>query len=261
MVINQFHSGSAVGDAITNQMLLIQDILRKEGYESEIYVEHIGEGLGNRLKKINSYKGQEDAILLVHHSMGFDCFEKIIGLPDKKVLIYHNITPERFFEDEGIKKYIRKGLAQLKEYKNHVMYSIADSNYNRKDMIRQGYDKVDVMPVQVSLNRFDHLEIVIEIKEKYQGSTNILFVGRVVQNKCQDDLIKCFSLYAKYFNANSRLFLAGDLGMEGYVAQLKELCREREVEDKVLFLGKVSERELKTYYELADIFLSMHRVG
>lgn len=51
MVINQFHSGSAVGDAITNQMLLIQDILRKEGYESEIYVEHIGEGLGNRLKR------------------------------------------------------------------------------------------------------------------------------------------------------------------------------------------------------------------
>lgn len=257
MVINQFHSGSAAGDAITNQMLLIQAILRKEGYESEIYVEHIGEGLGNRLKKINSYKGQEDAILLVHHSMGFDCFEKIIGLPDKKVLIYHNITPERFFEDEGIKKYIRKGLAQLKEYKNHVVYSIADSNYNRKDMIRQGYDKVDVMPVQVSLNRFDDLEIVKEIKEKYQSSTNILFVGRVVQNKCQDDLIKCFSLYAKYFDADSHLFLAGDLGMEGYVAQLKELCREREVEDKVLFLGKVSERELKTYYELADIFLSM----
>lgn len=257
MVINQFHSGSAAGDAITNQMLLIQDILRKEGYESEIYVEHIGEGLGNRLKKISSYKGQEDAILLVHHSMGFDCFEKIIGLPDKKVLIYHNITPERFFEDEGIKKYIRKGLAQLKEYRNHVVYSIADSNYNRKDMIRQGYDKVDVMPVQVSLNRFDNLEIVKEIKEKYQSSKNILFVGRVVPNKCQDDLIKCFSLYAKYFNANSRLFLAGDLGMEGYVAQLKELCREREVEDKVFFLGKVSERELKTYYELADIFLSM----
>ena len=257
MVINQFHSGSAMGDAITNQMLFIQDILRKEGYESEIYVEHIGEGLGNRLKKISSYKGQEDAILLVHHSMGFDCFEKIIGLPDKKVLIYHNITPERFFEDEGIKKYIRKGLAQLKEYKNHVVYSIAASNYNRKDMIRQGYDKVDVMPVQVSLNRFDNLEDVKEIKEKYQNGTNILFVGRVVPNKCQDDLIKCFSLYANYFNANSRLFLAGDLGMEGYVNQLKELCRERNVEDKVFFLGKVSERELKTYYELADIFLCM----
>ena len=31
MQINQFHSGNAVGDAITNQMFLIRDILRKNG--------------------------------------------------------------------------------------------------------------------------------------------------------------------------------------------------------------------------------------
>ena len=103
MKVNQFHSGMAVGDAITNQMLLLQKLLKKNGYDSEIYAEHIPPELKDRAKPIRNYKGNENDILLVHHSMGMDCFDHIVRLRDKKALIYHNITPERFFEDEGIK--------------------------------------------------------------------------------------------------------------------------------------------------------------
>ena len=45
MEINQFHSGTAVGDAITNQMLELQSLLKDRGYKSEIYAEYIAEGL------------------------------------------------------------------------------------------------------------------------------------------------------------------------------------------------------------------------
>src|SRR6202020_1650764 len=38
--VHQFHSGSAVGDAITNAMFLMQAQLRALGYESDIFVEH-----------------------------------------------------------------------------------------------------------------------------------------------------------------------------------------------------------------------------
>ena len=31
MEINQFHSGTAVGDAVTNQMLMICDLLKRQG--------------------------------------------------------------------------------------------------------------------------------------------------------------------------------------------------------------------------------------
>ena len=41
MQINQFHSGTAVGDAITNQMLALKKLLISKGYESEIYAEYI----------------------------------------------------------------------------------------------------------------------------------------------------------------------------------------------------------------------------
>ncbi len=257
MIINQFHSGTATGDAITNQMLFIQKVLIEEGYESNIYAEHIPAELSSKIKSIDKYKGNKENFMLVHHSMGFDAFDKIISLPDKKILVYHNITPEKFFDDEGIKHYIRKGHQQVKEYKDYMLSAIADSNYNRKELLTYGYHKVDVMPVQISLKRFDNMESDAFLLESYKNTKNILFVGRVVANKCQTDIVKIFYIYNKFFNSDSKLFLVGDLSFTPYVKEVKELIKNFELDNKVILTGKVSERELKTYYELADIFLCL----
>lgn len=257
MQINQFHSGTTVGDAITNMMLELQELLRAKGYESEIYAEYIDERLSDKIKPIGDYKGNGENLLFVHHSMGMNCFDKIIGLPDKRALIYHNITPEHFFEDEGTKRAIRKGLCQAKEYRKYVEYSIADSNFNRKELLGMGYEDVDVMPIQISLERFDRVSAKASVLENHEKYKNILFVGRVVPNKCQKDILHSFAVYNTYYNADSRLFLVGDDSMEGYVGELKEICKNYAIEDKVFFTGKVTEEELKAYYEMADLFLCM----
>ena len=62
--------------------------------------------------------------------MGIDCFDKIVQLSDRKVLIYHNITPERFFSDDGTKKYIRLGLHQVQEYKQYMNYQLRQKEEN-----------------------------------------------------------------------------------------------------------------------------------
>ncbi len=257
MQINQFHSGTTVGDAITNMMLELRELLISRGYESEIYAEYIDERLSDKIKPIQKYKGNKDGILFVHHSMGMNCFDKIIGLPDKKALIYHNITPEHFFEDEGLKKAIRQGLWQAKEYRRYVDYAIADSNYNRKELLGMGYENVDVMPIQISLDRFDHVQSEASVAKDHENYKNIIFVGRVVPNKCQKDILHAFAVYNNYYNEDSRLFIVGDDSMEGYINELKGICRDYAVESKVFFTGKVSEQELKAYYEMADLFLCM----
>lgn len=257
MKVNQFHDGTAVGDAVTNQMLLLQELLQSEGYDSEIYAEHIPSELSNRIISIKKYKGNEENILLVHHSMGFDLYDKITQLPDTKVLIYHNITPEKFFTDEFTRKYIRMGLQQAKDYKQYVKYVIADSNYNRKELYSMGHKNVDVMPIDISLSRFDNIKHDENIYNKYSETQNILFVGRIVPNKCQEDIVDAFNVYQKYFNENAKLILVGDTGFDTYVKYLKNKCEIYGISDKVDFLGKISENELKSCYEQADIFLCM----
>ena len=257
MNINQFHSGTAVGDAITNQMLLIRKILRDKGYHSDIYAEHIPKELENDILPIKKYTGDEKSILFVHHSMGFDGYEKIINLPDKKALIYHNITPERFFNDEWTKQYIRKGLKQAADYNNYVCYCMANSNFSRKELIQMGYKNVDVLPVQISLDRFDKTNTDLDIKKKLENKTNIIFVGRVVPNKRQDDIIQIFAVYNKYYNPDSHLYIIGDDGMQNYVEKLRVLIKKLDIETNCTLTGKVSEGALKAYYETADLFLCM----
>jgi len=257
MKINQFHSGTAFGDAITNQMLEIQKLILTEGDDSEIYAQYIDERLNGKIFDIKKYKGDKNNILIIHHSMGFDGFDDIVKLPDKKIMIYHNITPEQFVEDEFIKKYIRIGLQQAEDYKNYVDYVIADSNYNRQELLKMGHINVDVMPVQISIDRFDDLQANKNIMDKYKDSRNILFVGRVVPNKCQEDIIRTFGNYIKTFEPKCKLFIVGDLSMEPYVNKLNEICDTYNIKESVIFTGKVSEEDLKAYYSIADMFLCM----
>lgn len=260
LTINQFHSGSAIGDAITNQMRMLRDFLRGNGYQSEIYAEHIAQGLEAEIHPISQYKENPEHILVVHHSMGITpkVFDRVKSLSDKKILIYHNITPEKYFDDVGTKNAIRLGLDQTREYRDYMEYYIADSNYNRKDLLDVGYpDSIDIIPVQISLNRFDTCNADERILKQTESTTNILFVGRIVWNKRQLDVVKAFAVYHKHFNTNSKLYLVGDTGMQGYVHEIKMLAQELEIDDAVVLTGKVSEEELKAYYQNAALFLCM----
>lgn len=87
--------------------------------------------------------------------------------------------------------------------------------------------------------------------------TNILFTGRIVPNKKQEDIIKSFYYYQKYYNAESRLFLVGSYrGMDDYYNRLKKYAEELGVKN-VVFTGHIKFNSILAYYHLADVFLCM----
>ena len=84
--IHQFHSGSAVGDAVTNSMILIQDMLCQLGFISQIFVENPAPGLKKTLQHYLKLTPDANDILLIHHSMGHELTEWIQSLKGKKFL-------------------------------------------------------------------------------------------------------------------------------------------------------------------------------
>ena len=97
--IHQFHPGTAHGDAITQQMLQLQEHVLKMGVPSEIFAIHVEPGLQDRVKSIYGYQGSEDNLLLLHHSLGSPGLDDVLDLPDAVAAVYHNLTPERYFID------------------------------------------------------------------------------------------------------------------------------------------------------------------
>ena len=90
------------------------------------------------------------------------------------------------------------------------------------------------------------------------GVKNILFVGRVAPNKCQQDLISMLYAYKKMYSDPVRLILAGNGGgMEKYVARLKCYADNLGLNADVVFTGQISFPAILAYYSTADCFVCM----
>ena len=133
-----------------------------------------------KVKPLTTYMGGPDHVLLIHHSFGFDSLEAVLAKPSRKVLVYHNVRPERFFSDPCMKRKLRLGRSQLSAYRPHVAYALATSNSNRRELLGRGYANVGVLPVPTTLEAFCVLKPDPRVLRKLKGSTNWLFGGPLV---------------------------------------------------------------------------------
>ena len=249
------------GDAVSNDAINIDRILRKNGYETEIYAENIDRRLKNKVLKVNKLnKLNKNDILIYHKSTGTDLSFLLEKYKCKKVIRYHNITPGKYLEKYNkylynLVEYGRKGLEYASRYFD---YSLADSNYNKSELDELNYKNTMTLPILIPFEDYKKEPDKEVIKKYLDGKKNILFVGRIAPNKAQEDIIKSFYYYKKYINKDSRLILVGNSnGFENYLELLKKLIKELELENDVVFPGHIKFEEILAFYKVADLFLCM----
>jgi glycosyltransferase involved in cell wall biosynthesis len=258
--IHQFHSGSAFGDAVTNGMLYTKTILNELGFESKIYVEHVASALENEIEHFSKYVSDENNILLLHHSMGHDLDEWIEKLNDKIVLVYHNITPETFFEKDSVfYNYSLKGRTQLELLKEKSIAAIGDSQLNVDELLSRGFDKdnLKVIPLLLDVDKIKSHEWNHDLYDKNSDTFNIVFIGRVAENKCQHEVIEIYNKFREKTNLKTKCFIVGGLSNDNYESNLYDLIGKYDLSDEVIITDKVSSEDLYSYYRLADVFLCM----
>jgi glycosyltransferase involved in cell wall biosynthesis len=177
----------------------------------------------------------------------------------RKVVIYHNITSPHFFErfSEELVSITTTGRHEIRLLAEVTDLGLADSEFNRLELVQYGYRKTGVLPILLDFSKYT-LPSAQDIIEQYDDDkVNILFVGRITPNKKHEDLIKAFYVYKRFLNQNSRLLLVGKYNQEeAYVKFLRELIDELAIED-VYFSGHVTQQELNTFYKVADVLLCM----
>lgn len=261
MNIHQFLTSYSYGDAIGNEVLEIRNFLRAQGYESEIFAHWYHPKYADQINNYREYDGysDKDNIILYHFSIGSPVTRKFLQVPDKKVIIYHNITPHHFFLDyhRVLAKDCYKGRVELKNLAGKVDMGLGDSQYNEQELKDAGFTNTGVLPLVMNFEKFEEPVVPI-LKELFDdGKSNILYVGRIIPNKKVEDVIKAFHLYQKHFNANSRLFVVGEYrGFERYLSALHGLVGKLGVKD-VHLTGHVPEDELISYFKLAHLYLHM----
>jgi glycosyltransferase involved in cell wall biosynthesis len=261
MEVHQFSTSMSYGDAISDEMMEIRKVLREKGFRSEIFTRFFDSRLAAERRDYREYKkvSSPDNVVIFHFSIGSPVSKMFFRVPDKKIMIYHNITPHEFFVDwhRILARECYKGRLEIKLFVDRVDLALGDSEFNRRELEAAGYPRTGVLPILLNFSKFDGKDDPITRRLFADGKTAILFVGRVIPNKKFEDIIKTFYFYKKYFNPDSRLILAGDYaGMERHFLSLQELVGRLSLVD-VHFTGHIAFPELLAYYNMADVYLSL----
>lgn len=263
MKILQIVPALAYGDAISDDIISLSKMLISHGFANKIYAEKIfspyDEKIASNINEMPSLSKQDIAIY--HLCTAFDYVYEYACLPCKKIIVYHNMTPQLFFSEYNSELYyIQKRVHEQAVFlADKVDFCLADSEFNKRDLINMGYKcPINVLPILIK--KSDYLqEPDADVMKKYDdGFANIIFTGRVVPNKKQEDVIAAFGWYKKHINEKSRLFIVGKHDGEGdlYYRRLCRFVMENEIKD-VIFTGHVKFSELLAYYRCADLFLCM----
>ncbi len=259
--VHQFSTSLTYGDAISDEILEIRRVLRERGHRSEVFTRFFDPRLAAEVKDYREY-GRFSApsnVVIFHFSIGSPVSKLFFRVPDRKIMIYHNITPHEFFLDYHriLARECYKGRLEIRLFKDKTDLALGDSDFNRRELEAAGYAPTGVLPILCDFSKFDRPGDPVTRAVFDDGATNILFVGRVIPNKRFEDAIKAFAVYRRLFNPDSRLILAGDYrGMERYHAALVDLVARLGVPG-VHFTGHIEFDQLVAYYRMARVYLSM----
>ncbi len=263
-IVHQFHSGSAVNDAITNALLLLRTQLRLMGYRSDVFVEHRDPLLQGELRLASELPSHGDYVLILHHSMGFDAYNRIVALPATKILMYHNITPPELFAGQpDIQRYAALGRAQLADMRGRVVSALADSEYNAIELRALGFPDVAACTLLFDL---DALRVAppSRVADTTKPFT-ILFVGRIVPSKGQLDLLEAFAAWRSRDDARpSRLVLVGrwDGAGQTYMEAIRARIGQLGLDSSVVLTGLIDDDALRAHFAEADLYVSLsHHEG
>ena len=264
MRIHQLCARIEFGDAVSNHVLAIDRALASWGHETDIFANTL-DRFGCQVARPDSeYAGQmssEEDLLIYHYSVYCPNSRQYMESRNRRILVYHNITPPRFFApyDVGVAEFCRLGRDILPRLAGCEL-ALGDSEYNRLELIDAGFDadKTGVLPIFVD---FEGLRALADHGQRGgrgdDGDFRVLFVGRAVPNKRIEDLIRAFFYYNRCINPRSELVLVGASWVDRYDAQLRWLIDSFGLMQNVVLAGRVSEPDLASFYSDADAFLSM----
>lgn len=257
MRIDQFTPSIAPSDGVSQGVLLTQRLLAELGHTGTIHARHIAAGLEGTCAPVATLlERTPPEALIVHHAIGHEDHTALMALPTRRILAYHNVTPAFYFRDPFLRAACAQGRAQLADAILRCEAFYADSTYNARELFALGAHRVEALPLLLTLPARAAPDE--EPPPRAPGTLpEVLFVGRVVPNKCQHQLVRLCAHCKHTLGRPFRLTLAGGISDPRYSAALEWLVRRLDVETEVRLTGQVSDAKREALYARADIFVSL----
>jgi len=261
MIVEQYLPAFHDGDAVGNSTLTLHRFLQRKGVDSRIVALTIDEELQSQAQLFSGYRPASGAIKILHFAIPSPLTDFFLHAPSRKVLVYHNVTPARFFIDfsSELVRITTAGRQQLGSLSDCFDLVVADSRFNAGELQALGFKDVRVFPIMIDRRQYGggHSQPFFDLLKDERR--NLIFVGRVTPNKKIEDLIRVLFFYKKYISPSIRLIVCGNTRtLPGYFIALKDMAlRFLLTAEDIVFTGHLPLAEFLAVYRLADLFVSM----
>jgi glycosyltransferase involved in cell wall biosynthesis len=262
MIVNQWVPAAHRGDAVGDSARHMRSLLRSMGHDAELYALTIDDDLAGDVRPFGDPASEQGDVTILHYALPSPMTEALARLRGGRVLQYHNVTPAGFFApyDPALFRLALLARQDLATLVGRVDIALGVSEFNRRELEEMGFATTGVLTLAVDLTRVTArssrpaLEHVLD-----DEFVNFLFVGRIAPNKKIEDHIRLAEHYKRYVDAYYRFIFVGRFdAVPAYYATIRALMAEyRQIHERFIFTGPVSDEELAIYYRRAAVYISL----
>lgn len=255
MAVHQLIPSFVAGDASGQAALHLQLVLRRMGHFGELYAGEVGSGLESLAHPVSALRPAPEDLVLYHHGIASPLSSHLMHLPCRRGLVFHNISPARFYTGTPLAEALVSGRAQLAAMAPFVEVALGVSDFNSAELRAVGYRNVHTVPLFIEPERFSRAYADPAMHQRLQGPRpTVLSVSRVAPHKRFEDLLALHRELLR-IRPQARLLLVG--GYEPGSRYFKSLQRTARELPGVQFLGRLNHAELVAAYRASQVFVSM----
>ena len=248
MRLHQVLSGAGPFDAVTREALAIRELASSWGFGGEDFAVNIDPRMGRRVRPLAELSAEEGDTLLIHYSAYAPKMARVLDEPGRKILLSHNVTPAAWFWDHDPQTGVQcqLGRQEMHAFAERCDVVAGDSLFNAAEL---GSDRV--LPLLLPW-----IDASAPLPPEPDGPPTVLFVGRLVPHKRQDEILRCFALLRRHRAPDARLVFVGEPLHDRYLAALEALADEL-APGAVTFERGLDDDTLAARYRSAHVFLCL----
>jgi L-malate glycosyltransferase len=255
MRIDQAVGSAGPYDAVTGQALAYRELLSEEfGATGGVYATDSSPGVDSSIGSLDELAPGGD-LLLIHYSGYVAGMGALLDLPQPKALVYHNVTPARYFW--GFEPFAaticRLGRDLLPRWVEACGVVAAVSRFNADELRQVGASDPRVVPVLLDPAR---LAPRGRSPLRADAGPKVIVVGRIAPHKRPDLAVRAFALFQRRHAPSASLTFVG-LPLNPRFHELLEAVVAESGAERVEFAGTLPQPELNAAYAEADVLLSL----
>ena len=246
--IHQVLSGAGPVDAVTTQAFEYRSAFRDWGIDGDIHAAGIEPAVRAQVQPLSELQAEPDDLLLFHYSAYAPKLEPLLEWPQRKLLVYHNVTPAEWLWEwqPHVATLCALGRDHLPRWARAVDVAAAVSEFNAGELRASGARDVRVVPIVLHPHRLG------SSPARAGSDPLVLSVGRLAPHKRPDLVLRVFALYREACAPTARLEMVGEAVSPGYERELQALAGPG-----VTIRGRIEQDELNALWRDASVFLTL----